>query len=467
MSIDPDQLHRTVKLEMDSGRARDVKDAERIVGEYMLQVRVGAGVAGSQTRQAALLTAVNVGSRAFLGGVRVKMDEDFELTTAWDRGRGAAETLADFDGASVVDELDRHRPVIIFGDADFAGELPVYTTWDGWAAGVVPSPAERLGEQQELALAGVLSGALAVSEAFQWTRGYRVAATRSVGLSLWAPGCDWRLAEAVGPPLRFLPDNFWLLGLGHLGQAYAWTLGFLPFSAATRGRVRVMLQDVEEIVKANEATSMLVRNGARGLKTHLAARELERIGLEALITDRRFNEHTRRSDIEPAERRLALAGFDKIAPRRLLEDAGFNCVVDAGLGVGPTEYLGVDVHSFPSSRTAREVFLDGESTGADEELLDRPAYRAATEEAVRHGNAASLEAARCGLIDVAGRAAGAAFVGAVAATIAISELVRIVNGGDRYETITMNLRTPDGLVAYRSPVEKTIRNPGFIEASRC
>lgn len=465
--IDPDQLHRTVKLEMDSGRAKDVEDAERIVRGYVLQVHVGRGVADSQTRQAALLTVVNAGSRAFLGGVLVKIDQDFRVTTAWDHGRWTTETLADFDNVSFVDELDRNRPAIVIGDADCDTELPLYPTWEGWAAGVVPSPGERLAERAEFALAGVLSGALAVSEAFQWTRGYQVAAARSVGLSLWAPDRNWRLPDAAGTPLAYLPDNFWLLGLGHLGQAYAWALGFLPFPPAERGRVRVMLQDVDEVVDANEATSLLVRNGARGLKTHLAARELESLGLTALITDRRYDEHTRRNVNEPAEPRLALAGFDKVAPRRLLEDAGFSYVVDAGLGVGAIEYLGIDIHTFPASRTAREIFAEDASPDATHDLLDQPAYRAATEAALKRGEAGTLEAARCGLIDVAGKAAGAAFVGSVAATIALSDLLRIVNDGDQYELVTVNLRTPDGLVAYRNPQQKAITNPGFIEADGC
>jgi hypothetical protein len=466
MTLDQDTLHRGVKLEMDFGDAKSLKDAERIVRGYVLQIRAGSGVAHSRTRQAALLTAVNAGSRAFLGGVHVQLDEDFSFTTPWDQDRSVKDTLSDFDNVTFVQELDPNRPVIIIGEADWNGGLPLYTTWEGWAAGVVIKPLDRLAEETEFALTGVLSGALAVSEAFQWTRGYHVAAAREVGLSLWAPDQNWRLPDASGPALKYLPANYWLLGLGHLGQAYAWALGFLPFPIAKRDQISIMLQDFDAIADANEATSMLVRNHARGLKTHVVARELQRLGLTPRITDRRFDKHTHPNQEEPAEPRLALGGFDNLQPRRLLDGTGFSYVVDAGIGVGRNEYLGIEIHTFPSSRTANDVFPEESDVRPNDKLLDRDAYRVAAEHAVQTGEATTLDAARCGLIDIAGKAAGAAFVGSVAATIALSELLRIVNGGAQYETITLNLRAPGNVSAYRNPEQRTIRNPGFVQADQ-
>ena len=71
-----DELHRTVKLEMDEGRARTLDEAHEIVAGYVLQIDVGGGVSESETRQAMLVTAVNAASRAFLGGVRVRLHEN-------------------------------------------------------------------------------------------------------------------------------------------------------------------------------------------------------------------------------------------------------------------------------------------------------------------------------------------------------------------------------------------------------
>ena len=137
-----------------------------------------------------------------------------------------------------------------------------------------------------MALSGVLAGAIAVSEVFQRARGSSVAATRAVGVSLWRPDVDWRGDTASGPPLKYLPSNLWLPGLGHLGQAYAWSLGFLPFADADRASVRIMLQDVDEVVEANESTSTLVTPGERGLKARLVGQRLDALGFETRLTER-------------------------------------------------------------------------------------------------------------------------------------------------------------------------------------
>ena len=55
-----------------------------------------------------------------------------------------------------------------------------------------------------------------------------MACRRAIGLNLWRPAQDWRSAE-FGPTLDRLPSSAWIVGMGNLGQAYLWTLGFLPY----------------------------------------------------------------------------------------------------------------------------------------------------------------------------------------------------------------------------------------------
>ena len=88
-----------------------------------------------------------------------------------------------------------------------------------------------------MALAPMLAAALAVNEAFLYVSGHAgVAGRRTVGLSLWdpAPACDWLGDAVTEPALSLLPARLWLIGLGHLGQAYLWALGLLPFADAAR-----------------------------------------------------------------------------------------------------------------------------------------------------------------------------------------------------------------------------------------
>ena len=109
-----------------------------------------------------------------------------------------------------------------------------------------------------MALAPMLAAALAVNEAFLYVSGHvGVAGRRAVGLSLWdpAPGCDWLGATVTEPVLSLLPARLWLIGLGHLGQAYLWGLGLLPF--ARPQDLSLVLQDIDIITPSTESTSIL------------------------------------------------------------------------------------------------------------------------------------------------------------------------------------------------------------------
>ena len=55
------------------------------------------------------------------------------------------------------------------------------------------------------------------------------------GVSLWSPVEDSRNPVSNSPLLHNLPNQFWVLGLGHLGQAFLWNLEMLPFP--NRGEV--------------------------------------------------------------------------------------------------------------------------------------------------------------------------------------------------------------------------------------
>lgn len=453
MKLDPDTLDRTLKIELDDG-AESLEEAVARARKYVLQVSVGAGVANSRTRQAMLLTILNAGKRAFFGGVRMAAAEDFELSIPWAAGR-RLEDVAREHGADLVSELSAERPAVHVGHGS-AGPSTVYPTWEGWAAGVVCDPAARLAESAEFELAGMLAGAFAVSELFQRFRGYAPAADRDAGLSLWRPDADWRDAEASGERLRFLPDRLWLLGLGHLGQAYGWALGLLPYPEP--GAVTIALQDFDRIVDANQSTGLL--SGAADVgrrKTRVVAERLEALGFETLLVERQFDERLRRTGDEPG---LALAGFDKPEPRRALERAGFDLVVDAGLGRGPRDYLEILVHRFPSGLTAADAFRSPGARGAPGALeLDLPAYERLVEELAADGSLTTA-AARCGVLEIAGRSVGAAFVGTVAAALVLSEPLRILHGGQSLQVIDLSLRSPEHVMAVPNEAPRVI-NPGF------
>jgi len=433
-----DTLHRTAKLLLDSRKARTPEEARAYLECMVLQVAVGREIGADLAAQAALLTVVNAGNRAFLGGVHVLLEDDAWLTVPWASDLTASQAIELF-GGQVATRLDPNRPTLaIARPAEVVGNLVLHVTHHGWAGGVVENP-DALLEGGGITPAGIAAAALGVSEAFQREIGDPLPGRRDVGVSLWRPDLDWRTAEAVGPDLQYLPAGLWLLGLGHLGQAYAWVIGTLPY--ARPAVVRLGLIDYDRVVAGNTATQLLVgEDHIDDRKTRVVASALERLGFTTVIVERAFDGNFY-PDVTRHEPTIALAGFDSRDPRLLLGDGRFTWVVDGGLGSGAVEYLDVVVNTFPASEDPAVAFPPGRprSTPLPE------AYEAEVASQVEKG--AGEDAARCGLLDIAGVTIGAAFVGAFAASLVISDVLRLLHGGHPFAVVHVDLRHPENLQA--------------------
>lgn len=457
--LSADVLHRTTKLELDEGRALTVDQAHDIVARYVLQIDVGIGVSESETRQAMLVTAINAASRAFLGGVRVRLHDSGPMRVGWVQGMDIA-TAVETYGGKIVESLDCEHPTLVIGNVAEPppGSIVLRMTWQGWSGGVVEEAKDRLAESLKFPLAGMLAAALGVSEAFQNLRGNAVAGRRSTGLSLWEPQTEWRDESAYGKQCLYLPKRLWLIGLGHLGQAYAWALGLLPYG--DHSAVDLVLQDFDSIVEANRSTGMLSDDtSVDHRKTRVVAARLEALGFVTAITERRFDSATERSVDEPA---VALVGVDDPCPRRLLEEAGFDLIVDAGLGGGTQNYLDILIHSFPSGVKAKTAWTE-RSRSTVSSVVAQPAYLDIHEQLSRTTALTDGEI-RCGIIEVAGTSIGAAFVGCVAATFVLSEVLRALAGGPRFEVVGISLRSPHRPHVSKNTHEGIPANPGFVMA---
>jgi len=445
-----DRLNRMVKLALDTGEAASIEEAEQLFASYKLAVTVGPDTAYSPTKQAALLTIVNTGRRSLLGGIEVEGVADMPLLLPLIPYQTLAEAVAGL-GGSIVTRLSDNIPLVVVGDSKIEPDRPfaIQTTFDGWTGGIAPLHTKfRLAEQQEFTPSGVLSGALAVAEAFQHLRGSQPAAgRRQTGLSLWRPELDWRGNDAVGPVLTRLPSAMWLIGLGNLGQAYLWTIGLLPY--ATPGDVQLVLQDFDVLADSNDSTSLLTHKRLIGAKkTRAMAQWADQRGFVTSIVERSFAADFR---VGPGEPSVALCGVDNALARMALEDVGFRRVIEAGLGKGTRDFLGFRTHVFPGPRKARELWKEEQKES--EVNINLPAYKALAD--AGHD--------RCGLTQLAGRTVGAPFVGAIAATAVIAELLRMANGIHNYELIDGHLRD----LNYRSTVQASPMlpfNPGSTEA---
>lgn len=399
--------------------------ARAMLGELKLHLDCGDDVRHSAALQAAVLTAINTGKRAFRGGVTIAFPRDVGMKLYWP-GAASLNSVASFLGATESSAAPDGAFVLAFGSQSIS-QNGLRVICDGWRGGVVSLDQEEphlCGP--DFAVGGVFAAGLAVARAF-------VSASQisnrdvsvPTGLSLWRPDLPFSDASAVGPALEQLPAKLWLLGLGHLGQAYAWILGLLPFDTAHP--MTAFLQDYDEVEDGNWSAGLLCEPGSVGcMKARLCANWLEQRGFRTRIVERPFDEHTRRTADEP---RIALAGFDNPEARMLLEEAGFELIVDCGLGASLDHFDRIVLHTFPdASQKARYIWAKKTPVEAamDLSLLEE-------------------EAGECGILlrEAAGKAISSSFAGACASALALGEVLRAIHGGKRCEYLKVHLRDID------------------------
>ncbi|MDE2679510.1 MAG: thiamine biosynthesis protein ThiF [Gemmatimonadota bacterium] len=447
----PDSLHRLVKHAIDSGRAESVAEAEAMFRGYRVAVEIGPAAAEDPVNQATLLTVVALARRVFLGGVSVSAPLGTVLSTPPPLGRTLAAAVKTLGAEIGVAAPGTPTIVIGGGPGGRRDGFSIRTAAAGWRGGVLPVHSS-LGPVPgpAMPLAGMLSAALAVNEAYLYADGISIAGRRVLGLSLWQPDAhaDWLAGDPEEPELTFLPSRLWLIGLGHLGQAYLWGLGILPYRHPAD--LSLVLQDVDIVTDSTESTSVLTRAEHVGQKkTRAMAAWADARGFETAILERLFDADFERQQSEPG---VALCGLDNATYRRALDRVGFDMVIGAGLGNGYRDFRTMRLHTLPGPRPAAQIWS---AAAKAETVEDRPAYQ----RLLREG---TLD--QCGMTMLAGKAVGAPFVGAVAATLVLSEILRHLHGGWVHQMIDVDLLGLDQRLAFRHEQGFDGFNPGFTEA---
>lgn len=422
--IDPSDLHRTAKYFMDNGRAHSHDEAMMLLAQFGLTICVGREIIGSIHHQSALVTLVNVARRTFLSGVEVFGLPDSQSLTPLAPKRSLKQAVIEL-GGRVASTVNHDWPSAVIGDAACpTTKLPCWrVTWNGWRGGVIPLRDDRrLEEERAVSLAPILAAAACAAEAFAYHAGdHNMAGRRSLGLSLWKPSFDWLADDTTEPPLSFLPSRLWIIGLGNLGQALSWLLASLPYEDTSA--VELVLNDFDRIAASNESTSLLShKKDINRSKARVVAAWLEERGFSTFLEERRFGEWIVRAPEEPS---VALCGADNALARAALEKPGFGLVVEAGLGGGPEAFRSISMHTFPASRSAEEIWSRQVGQGR-ENVEDMPAYQSLKRQGLDS----------CGLAQLASRTVGVPFVGAIAACLVFSELLRRLNGGQAYELVS-------------------------------
>lgn len=447
-----ESLHRVIKEAIDSGAAASIAEADALFRSFRLGFEINECDARDANHQAALLTGVALARRVFLGGVRVSCPGSVPLSIALPLGETLDAAVVNLGGE--IGGGGGADPLVTIGTQpkSRSPRFNVRTVFGGWRGGIVPAHSEiTLVEKHAVPLSPMLSAALAVNEALSFVRtGSTVFGRRTVGLSLWCPSSrgDWMCQAGDGPELCYLPARLWLIGLGHLGQAFLWALGLLRYPVPTG--LSLVLQDVDVITPATESTSILTDGTLVGRKkTRAMAGWAERRGFATTIIEREFKADFLRQPEEPP---VALCGADNALTRQVLDQVGFDFVVEAGLGRGYRNFRSMRLHTLPGPRPAADIWSAPDSA---ENVEERPAYEKLLND---------RELDRCGITLLAGKAVGAPFVGAVAACLGISEVLRLLHGGTVHQLIDLDLQAVEHRSAVAHPFDFRQLNPGYVVA---
>jgi len=421
--MDVEQFSRIDKIMVDSaGLSPDQSHARRAA--CRLDVICGPEVLTSRTARAAALTAMLCARRCFPGGVSLSATPTIRAALLAEIGDVGV------TGCSDETATPAHYAIVI-GTA-LAPSNALRVTFDGWTARVGPDAGGRLPETERCPLAGVLAGALAVSEAFLGFADIEPTAwRRKIAVSLWAP---WSDAPDVGPQLALVPSRAWLIGLGHLGQAYAWAYSWLP---VPKGKSELWLVDDEVIEKVNLETGLLSTSGVRGqYKTRAVSAWLERQGVRTRILERRVDAQFKVTGKEP---RLLIGGVDENRVRHHLAGAG-GVLVDAGLGNRADNFETIAVRTYPNERTPEELWptVGSKNDFAERLARENPAYQ-------------NLADDECGRLRLAERSVGVPFVGSTAACFVWAHTLRLLHGGAHVSDLKVRLSDPRSLDAFHRP----------------
>jgi hypothetical protein len=369
--------------------------------------------------QSAALAAAVCAVKMFRGGVYFELSRDVDVLIGHRLPRSFARCLIEAGCRRLVAPSGAFK--LHIGNEPTAGSADIFVWSDGWIAGASNKPENRsLSAGNELS--GAFAGALGVSIAFRSAvLGDIIAVRRKYSYNVWDPGSPSIVADAR---LRRLPSKLWLLGLGNLGQATLFTIGLLPY--VDTSSVHLLLNDIDTCAPENLPVQILTRPDWLGRKkARCTADWAERTGFSTSLDERSFTSKTAPVDDEP---QIALVGVDNVNARQAAARAGFDLVVDAGLGATGAEAFDIRLHSFPGFRTAERAWPE----------IAAPSVPVAIPQNIQQLVDRGL-VDRCGAMSIAGHSVGVPCTALAAATLQVAQLCRAIATGRCCDLVDLTL----------------------------
>ncbi len=304
----------------------------------------------------------------------------------------------------------------------------IRAVFEGWRGGIVPSKdSNPFKATSPIPLGAILAAGLAVYECFRFViKDGSAVGYIATGMSLWnLKEKDWFQTDSQEPQTIDKMSSMWFCGLGHLGQAYIWTLGHLPIPNKLKRANQVTIQDEDLTSLSSLSTSLLSTKEAMNVsKVQVCNNWLQDRGFSQVNSIIKYLDEESVIGFGKAQ---VICGFDNRWARRQAASKNPVLMIDGGIGGKPDDIQTISMTVLPSSIDPKIKW-----TGSDEGFITEQseAFKALEAEG-------KIDA--CGLKTLNNKAVGFPFVGVVTASIVISELLRRNHGGEEFSTVSLDM----------------------------
>lgn len=439
MNIDDIQHVNRASIAIAEKHNLELDASNRLLEDAELWLIAGKSIATSVPLQAAYLTAINAGKRTFMKGINCIIDKDIPNLLPV-KANTFNELVERYGGKIEMNSPGGTDLKLIFGLPAIDGNS-VEVICNGWQAGI-----NFFGDRQiklstsdtKVALGGIAAAALGLF--YMFNHKFRIIDNLpelSNGISLWDLGRNekWHEPENSGPNEIKFPKQVWCVGLGHLGQAYLWTLGLMH-----KNKCLVALQDDDTIDEENLGSQVLCYKDDIGLpKARICSDFLTSIGFHTQILEKPFIKEDQYHDWS-APYKILLNGVDNVKTRRIIDPGRYKISLDGGTN-GKLELFdsftmkNLGLQEKPPTEIWRE--------NGSNEILHKNLYERTKKE---HG---------CGQLVNIG--ISTPFVGLFSAAMIVSELLRSLNKGKAYSSVSLQMRDLFSIRAVnKSPYDKRL-----------
>jgi molybdopterin/thiamine biosynthesis adenylyltransferase len=404
----------------------DLPEANKMINNSKIWLIAHNSIIHSLSEQMAFITAVNIAKRVFLGGVNCVLPEVIPnlLMIRSDRFK---DLVLQYGGSLTSDTPDKNEVKLLFG-LECYDEDCLEVVAEGWRGGVNFYKQKRVifaRNDNPVSLGPVMAASLACYFAF--CKIFKLTDSDlmiNTGVSLWNinSGTEWYKDSNDGPIKINMPRTIWALGLGHLGQAYLWTLGLMPFNNPSQ--VLFLLQDDDIVESENIGSQVLCNDSNIGFpKTRACLKFLEDLNFKTRIVEKRFLPGN--SDDEWIKKfPFLLNGVDNAQTRRNINKSYHKLFLDGATNGSSSLFDSFTLKNVTYIEKEADVIWPVNEP--NEIVLHKNLYERYNKEK------------KCGILTNIG--VSVPFVGIFGATFVIAELIRSLNQGTIYQIVSLRMR---------------------------